>query len=68
MGDLKLGHLVAVRFKPPPFWWALGGSDLSRSGKAVPSCFLASSIILAFLIRAYSREVADMVLEQGIIP
>ena len=68
MGDLKLGRLVAVRFKTPPFQWALRDSDLSRSGKALPSSFLASSVILAFLTCTYSWEVADMVLEQGIIP
>ena len=49
MGDFKLGRLVAARFKTSPFWWALRDSDLSRSGKVLPSIFLGSSVILAFL-------------------
>lgn len=40
----------------------------SQIEEGLPSSFLVSSVTLAFLTRTYSWEVADMVLEQGIIP
>lgn len=49
MGDLKLGYLVAVRFKTPLFWWALENSDLFSLGKVLPGSFLALSVTVHIL-------------------